>query len=385
MQTPFFTVTSNNGLSGPRVGRITTAHGSCDTPCFEPIASLGTLRALSFEEAKSCGTSVIMANAWHVFREAGAETLQRTGGAHGFMRWDGIIFTDSGGYQIFSLKDLAEIGEEGVQFGSTEETRSELLTPEYVIEIQKRLGSDVMIALDDCAPYPCSRERAEEAVHRTSLWARKSMSAHREIPPCYGYAQSLFGIIQGGTYEDLRRVSVEQVAGLDFDGYGIGGLSIGMPRPLVREMTQLTSGLLPFDRPRHLLGVGLPGQILEGIEDGVDTFDCVLPIRKAQRGIVYTTFGAIRYKDVPEPSAGKMPVDSSCECYTCGRYSRSQLHKLYREQRTEAGRLASIHNLTFYHRLLERARDAIIRNEFSAFKRDFMSKWTTMEHEAHAS
>jgi queuine tRNA-ribosyltransferase len=287
------------------------------------------------------------------------------------MDWGGVLFTDSGGYQVFSLRDGSELMDEGVSFAGTAES----LTPETVIRMQKELGSDIMIALDDCAPFPCAWKRAEEAVRRTTLWGRECMKIHQETPARYEHHQQLYGIIQGGVFEDLRTRSVEEVTGVGFDGYGIGGLSIGMARSAVREMTVLTCERLPDDKPRHLLGVGLPEQVLEGVADGADTFDCVLPIRKAQRGFAYTTFGEVRFKDPERSRLRDAPLDGKCECSTCATWSREKLRVLYRTDRSSAGELATIHNLHFYHRMLEGAREAIRANRFSTYLHDFSSRW----------
>lgn len=312
-----------------------------------------------------------MANAWYIFRDTGPDLLYKVGGAHGFMKWSGIIFTDSGGYQVFSLKDSSKISDAGVSFSAN----AGLLTPAKVIEIQKYLGSDAMFVLDDCAPYPCGRRRAEEAVRRTTLWAQKCMAAHKIIPRRYGHGQELYGIIQGGARQRLRIRSAQEVAELNFGGYGIGGLSIGMPRTAIREMTVLTCEHLPFDKPRHLLGGGLPVQILEGIADGVDTFDCVLPIRKAQRGVAYTKFGEVFYKQ-PQPSTLKdVPLDPDCDCSTCKSYARDQLRLLFRSNNAMAGQLVTIHNLWFYHKLLDGARRAILADRFHAHLNEFVASW----------
>jgi len=369
---PFFTVTCATHAGGPRTGRIETAHGAVDTPCFLPIASHGSLRALSFEQAAACGSRLLMANAWYIFGETGPERLRALGGAHGWMGWSGILMTDSGGYQVFSLKDNSRITDNGVAFGD-----DALLTPERVVEIQRHLGSDIMLVLDDCAPYPCADARAEEAVRRTSLWARRSMAAFQSTEPIQTRPQRIYGIIQGSTRDALRRRSIDEVAGLGFDGYGIGGLSIGMPRSAIRAMTELTSALLPADRPRHLLGVGLPNQILEGIADGADTFDCVLPIRKAQRGVAYTSTGERIYKR-PDRQPDE-PLDSRCGCPTCASWSREALRRLFKSDKPRAGELAAIHNLSFYHGTLAAARKAIRQARFDAFKDAFIDQWEAGE------
>jgi queuine tRNA-ribosyltransferase len=367
----FFLVTQSTGRAGPRLGCIRTCHGEVETPCFLPVASHGTLRAVTFQQAADAGTRVIMANAWHVYRSTTPEKLREIGGAHPLMNWNGVLFTDSGGYQVFSLRDSSEVMDEGISF----EGGTEPLTPETIIRMQKELGSDITIALDDCAPFPCNKQRAAEAVRRTTLWGRECMKMHQQIPASYAHHQQLYGIVQGGTFEDLRIRSIEEVSEVNFGGYGIGGLSIGMPRSSVRAMTALTCERLPYEKPRHLLGVGLPEQILEGVADGADTFDCVLPIRKAQRGIAYTRFGEVRYKDKERSRLKDAPLDSKCDCPTCATHTREQLRLLYRTNRAVAGELATIHNLHFYHRTLEGAREAIRANRFSTYLNDFSSRW----------
>jgi queuine tRNA-ribosyltransferase len=371
----FFSVTHAAAPTGPRLGRLRTGHGEAETPCFLPVASHGTLRAISFQQAVDTGTKVLMANAWHVYRSTTPDKLREIGGAHRLLGWDRILFTDSGGYQVFSLREGSKLEDEGVSFA--EET--EALTPLKVIQMQRELGSDIMIALDDCAPYPCEKDRAEEAVRRTTLWGRECMKMFREIPPCHAHPQYLYGIVQGSVFTDLRRRSIAEVAEMGFDGYGIGGLSIGMPRSDVRAMTALTCELLPQEKPRHLLGVGLPPQILEGIADGADTFDCVLPVRKAQRGTVYTRFGEVSYKEKAPPGLKDKPLDPKCACPTCAKYSREQLRVLYRTEREVAGELATIHNLHFYHHMLQGAREAIRADQFATYLKDFNARWNAGE------
>ncbi len=367
--TEFFEVTHATGRTGPRLGRMQTAHGTVETPCFLPVASHGTLRAISFDQAAKLGTQIVMANAWHVYRSTGEERLREAGGAHAVMGWKGVLYTDSGGYQVFSLRENSKITDEGVGFGE------DFLTPESVVRMQRALGSDIMIALDDCAPYPCEKERAAEAVRRTTLWGKACMEAFERIPAVHGHSQQLYAIVQGSVFEDLRMESIAEAAALDCGGFAIGGLSIGMPRSDTRAMTAITCEHLPPDKPRHLLGVGLPGQVLEGIADGADTFDCVLPIRKAQRGIAYTTFGEVRYKDRERSKLKDAPLDPKCDCPTCATYSREELRQLYRTERETAGELASIHNLHFYHRLLEGTREAIREDRVPAYLNNFMARW----------
>jgi queuine tRNA-ribosyltransferase len=315
---------------------------------------------------------MIMMNAWHVYRSAGAKAIEERGGVHALTGWNDIVFTDSGGYQVFSLRDNVTLDDGGVSFASP--SGEELLTPEDVVRIQKRVGADIITALDDCAPYPCTRRRAEAAVRRTTLWARRCARTHRETPGVYDYDQQLWGIVQGGAFQDLRAKSVDEVAALHFDGYGIGGLSIGLPRVMIRDLTALVCDRLPSDRPRHLLGVGLPSDIIDGVDDGADTFDCVLPIRQAQRGIAFTSRGDVSYA-VPHDEAGDVPLDAHCTCDTCRTHSRELLARLYHNDRRLAARLVAIHNLSFYHNLLAGAREAIRNGRFASYRNDFLSKW----------
>jgi queuine tRNA-ribosyltransferase len=373
-QTNSFSVTHSNGQNGPRTGLLQTPHGSFETPCFLPVATFGDLRALSFEDAVDSGTQIIMVNAWHLYNKVGPEKLQNIGGIHKLINWTRPIFTDSGGYQIFSFGENSKISDEGVVFTTSSGKNKELLTPEHVVNMQKHLGSNITTTLDDCAPYPCSYEHAKEAMLRTTLWASKSVGAFNQIHSFYSHGQDLWGIIQGGVYEDLRKRSVEDLVQMEFGGYGIGGLSIGMPRTAMREMTSLVCELLPFDKPRHLLGTGLPSDILEGVEDGVDMFDCILPIRKAQEGVAYTSSGIVRYRNSDHVSVADLPLDIECSCTVCEHYSREQLRRLYRSEKNVAVRLAAIHNLFFYHNLLEGAREAIRQNKFSTYKKTFLAK-----------
>jgi queuine tRNA-ribosyltransferase len=321
-----------------------------------------------------------MVNAWHLYNKVGPKKLQNVGGIHRLINWTKPIFTDSGGYQIFSFGENSEISDEGVVFTDSSGKNMELLTPEHVVKIQKYIGSNITTTLDDCPPYPSSYEHSRAAMLRTTLWASKSVVAFNQIPSFYSHGQDLWGIVQGGVYEDLRKRSVEDLVQMDFGGYGIGGLSIGMPRTAMREMTSLVCEQLPFDKPRHLLGTGLPSDILDGVEDGVDMFDCILPIRKAQEGVAYTSSGIVQYRNLDKASLADLPLDTECSCPVCKHYSREQLRGLYQSDKNVAVRLAAIHNLFFYHNLLEGAREAIKQNKFSTYKKSFLAKEEEYQH-----
>ena len=357
----FFKVTHSTEKNGPRTGIMNTSHGITETPCFMPIASNGSFRSLTFDQIDQLDTKLIMVNAWHVYREHGPIKLREIGGIHKILGWNHLICTDSGGYQAFSLRDTCYINEKGIVLGEGE---YDILTPVKVIEIQKALGSDIMIALDDCAPYPCTKKRALEAVQRTKRWGVESILAHKQIDSQYGFSQYLYGVVQGSTFYDLRVQSSHDAGELDFDGYAIGGLSIGMTQSQAREMTLICTENLPFHKPRHLLGVGLPIQVLYGIKNGVDTFDCVLPLRKAQRGVVYTSGGEVYYKHVQPENMKNAPLDPQCSCTTCQKFTREQLRQLFKSDKAKAGELASIHNIYFYNDMMKNARIAIQENRF---------------------
>ena len=377
-----FSVVHSGDEGGARVGVLQTPHGTFETPCFLPVASHGELRNLTFEDAADCGSRLLMVNAWHVFRRAGAEELLKAGGLHGWMGWSHSVMTDSGGYQVYSLRETSRVDDEGVTFLSPEDGKEDQLTPERVIEIQRIIGSDVITVLDECPPYPCSKEAEQAAMERTHLWARRSVTAFQEMPPRYGRRQALWGIVQGGVSEDLRKISVDELSQHPFDGFGIGGLSIGMPPSVMREMTALVCERLPHDKPRHLLGTGLPPAILDGIEDGVDTFDCVLPVRKAERGVAYTSRGPIYYKRHAPRGLADSAIDPDCGCTTCRDYSWEELRRLYRSEKADAARLVAIHNLAFYHQTLHDARLAIRKREFRAYRDSFVEKWDSGEGSA---
>lgn len=372
MDNIFFKVTYSNGKTGPRTGIMNTAHGSTETPCFMPIASNGSFRSLTFDQVNQLETKLIMMNAWHVYRIHGPTKLREIGGIHKILGWNHLICTDSGGYQAFSLRDTCYINEKGIVFGEGDD---EKLTPSKVIEIQKALGSDIMIALDDCAPYPCTKKRALEAVQRTKKWGIESVLAHKKIESPYGLKQHLYGVVQGSIFNDLRVQSSHDVGELDFDGYAIGGLSIGMNQSQSQEMTAICTENLPFHKPRHLLGVGLPIQVLYGIKNGVDTFDCVLPLRKAQRGIAYTSGGEVYYKHVQPENMKNEPLDPLCSCTTCQNYTREQLRQLFKTDKVKAGELASIHNIYFYNDMMKNARIAIQKNRFDFYLKEFTTRW----------
>ncbi len=354
-------------VTGPRLGCIFTPRGTVQTPVFMPVGTQATVKALTPEELEELGCEMILANTYHLFLRPGHKLIERLGGLHRFMNWHRPILTDSGGYQVFSLSPLRKLTEEGVRFRSHLDGREVFLTPELAIEIQVSLGSDVIMVLDECTPYPADRSYTIESMELTHRWAERCKKIERKE------GQALFGIVQGGMYRDLRKESATRLSEIGFDGYGIGGLSVGEPKELMVEMTEATVECLPADRPRYLMGVGMPEDIVEAVERGVDMFDCVLPTRCARNGLLFTSRGKLviknsQYKEDPEP------LDPECECYTCRNYSRAYLRHLYTSGEILAARLNTVHNVHYYMKLMRDIRASIMEERFGSFKKAFYDK-----------
>lgn len=361
-----FTVTKKDSTNGARLGRLVTAHGMVETPAFMPVGTQGSVKTLSPRDLEESGCQVILANTYHLYLRPGAEVIRALGGLHRFMGWKGPILTDSGGYQVFSLGALRKITEEGVHFQSHLDGSSHLLTPEKVIEIQEGLGSDVAMVLDECIPYPSSREYVLASTKRTVRWARRSLEAQRRGE------SALFGIIQGGMYQDLRQECVREMVCLPFDGFAVGGLGVGEGEATLNAIGEFTAGLLPEDRPRYLMGVGRPEDLIFAVRCGYDLFDCVLPTRNARRGTLFTSKGKVSIKRT-EFSRDPRPADEACDCYCCRHFSRAYLRHLYLSGEILAAYLLTLHNIHFYHRLMERLRSAIRedRTEFWLLEAEF--------------
>jgi len=360
--------------SRARAGVIHTPHGQIPTPVFAPVGTQATVKAVSPRELHELGASLILANTYHLYLRPGPDTVADLGGLHGFMGWDGPIMTDSGGFQVFSLARLRAVDMTGVTFRSHLDGSEHLFTPERVIEIQEKLGADIILCLDEC-PEPLDYDYNVQALERTHHWAERCRAAHARRD------QALFGIVQGGAFADLRRQSAEFITALDFPGYSIGGLSVGEPKELMHEMLEVTVPLLPADKPRHLLGVGSPEDIFEGVARGVDIFDCVLPTRIARNGAVFTRTGRLntrnaRYADDPAP------IEEECNCYACRRFSRAYLRHLIMSKEILGIRLATLHNLHFMLNLLREIREAILAGTFFAFKKEFLANYDLVPHEA---
>lgn len=328
-----------------------------------PVGTNGTVKALTVDELKNIGYSLILGNTYHLHLRPGDELIQRLGGLHDFMNWNRAILTDSGGFQVFSLGRLNKISEAGAFFRSHLDGSNKVLTPESVITIQENLGSDIMMVLDECLPIPVSKKTAADSIARTTRWAERSFNARTS-------ENSLFGIVQGADFEDLRRESAQMLMETNFDGFAIGGLSVGEDKDIMNEIVSLIAPTLPEKKPRYLMGVGDPMDILNSIESGVDMFDCVLPTRNARNGGLFTFKGTISIKQ-SQFKEDNLPLDEDCDCEVCQNYSRAYLRHLYKSNEILSSRLNSYHNLWFFKQLLEKARQAIVAGDFSAFKRRF--------------
>ena len=350
--------------TGARAGRLHTPHGTFDTPMFMPVGTQGTVKTLSPEELKTMSAGFILGNTYHLFLRPGHETVRKAGGLHRFMNWDGGILTDSGGFQVFSLGELRKITEEGVAFRSHLDGSRQFLSPEKSMEVQMALGSDIAMAFDECTPYPADYEYACSSMRLTTRWARRCLAAHTRED------QSLFGIVQGGMYKDLRQESAESLVEMDFPGYAIGGLSVGEPKPLMYELLAHTTPFLPRDKARYLMGVGTPDCLVEGVALGVDMFDCVFPTRVARNGTAITSQGRVVIRNAAY-TEDFTPLDPDCGCYTCRNYSRAYLRHLIRCDEIFGLRLMSLHNLHYLIRLMREIRTAILEDRYAKFQQNF--------------
>ena len=353
---------------GARYGILHTPHGDVEVPMFMPVGTLATVKTLSPEEIKEIGSGVILANTYHLHLRPGEDIVAKAGGLHKFMNYDGPMLTDSGGFQVFSLQDSRKISEEGVKFKSHLNGDTLFFTPESVIEIEEKLGADIIMSFDECIPYPVDYKYARDSVERTLRWAKRGKDAHKRED------QALFGIVQGGEFEDLRRHSAEELVKMDFPGYSIGGTSIGEPKDVCLKMIDYSVKYLPFEKPRYLMGVGSLDYILEGIGKGVDMFDCVLPTRIARHGALMTSKGRINIKGA-QYKEDFTPLDDECDCYCCRNYTKAYLRHLYVCDETFGKRLLSIHNLRFLIKIMEGAREAIKEDRFLEYKQEVLDKF----------
>jgi len=355
-------------LSSARLGRITTSHGEIATPVFMPVGTQATVKTLSPEDLVSIGAEIILSNTYHLFLRPGHELIREFGGVQKFMGWKRPVLTDSGGFQVFSLSELRKITEEGVTFQShIDGGAKHFISPENAIEIQEALGADIIMAFDECIPYPATRDYAHESLERTLRWAKRCAAAKRET------GQALFGIVQGGMYPDLRRYSAEAIVDIGFDGYAIGGLSVGETKPMMYEMIEATELSMPEDRPRYLMGVGTPEDLVEGVDRGIDMFDCVMPTRNARNGTFFTSLGKVVIRNA-QYERDHHPIDVDCGCYTCRNFTRAYLRHLFNAGEVLALRLGTIHNLFFYLNLMRNIRTSIEQDRYKEFKQEFLKK-----------
>jgi len=352
------------GKRGPRCGRLITEHGAVDTPVFMPVGTNGSVKACSSEDLLENRVAMILANTYHLYLRPGHEVVRRLGGLHRFIHWPKPILTDSGGYQILSLGAMRTLSEEGVLFRSHLDGSAHLLTPEKATEIQASLGADVAMVLDECIAYPHTYQEAQDAMERTLRWAQRSREAVLDRPV------TLFGIVQGGIYPELRKVCAETLAEMGFAGYALGGLGVGEEKERTFAMVETTLDHLPVDVPRYLMGMGTPEDLVEAVARGVDMFDCVLPTRNGRNGTLFTRFGKVHIKN-RRYAEDDRPIDPDCNCYTCRHYSRAYLRHLFVSRELSVYRFNSIHNLHFYQSLMERLRESILSGTFSRFRREF--------------
>jgi len=353
--------------SAARLGSLTTTHGRIETPIFMPVGTQATVKAMTPEELVEVGSQIILANTYHLYLRPGHELIARLGGLHRFMHWDRPMLTDSGGFQVFSLGELRKISEEGVNFRSHIDGSRHFISPEVSIAIQEALGADIAMCFDECPPYPAEQSYVKKSLELTTRWARRCKEAHSRPD------QALFGIVQGGMHPDLRRESAKQIIDIGFDGYALGGLSVGEEKEIMHQMMHECTDILPEDSPRYIMGIGAPEDLIEGINAGFDMFDCVMPTRNARNGALFTSFGRINIKAAIFEE-DQSPVDPECGCYVCRNYSRAYLRHLYRSQEILASRLNSWHNLQYYLDLMGKARSAIDKGEFAGFRREFYAK-----------
>ncbi|HXX33440.1 MAG TPA: tRNA guanosine(34) transglycosylase Tgt [Thermodesulfobacteriota bacterium] len=355
-----FKIIKKDSSSQARLGRVETDHGSFMTPAFLPVGTQGTIKSLTPEELMEIGVEAILGNTYHLYLRPGHEAIGRLGGLHTFIHWERPILTDSGGFQIFSLGSLRKISEEGVTFQSHLDGSSHFLTPEKVVEIQRILGTDIAMVLDECVPYPSPYEYVKPSTERTSRWALRSLRSRRENDP------ALFAIVQGGVHRDLREKSARSLVEMKFQGYAIGGLSVGEPKSMMIDVLKWTIPFLPEETPRYLMGVGTPEDMINAISLGIDFFDCVLPTRNARNGTLFTSSGKISIKQA-QYAEDRRPIDETCACYTCRHYSRAYLRHLYLAKEILSSRLNTIHNLYYYMNLLREIREALQEDQFLDF------------------
>jgi len=347
-----------------RRGRLTFDRGTVETPAFMPVGTYGTVKGMKTEEVSDTGAEIILGNTFHLMLRPGTDIIEQHGGLHDFIHWDKPILTDSGGFQVFSLGKMRKITEEGVRFSSPVNGEKIMLTPERSMEVQRKLGSDVVMIFDECTPYPATHKESQDSMELSLRWAQRSKEAHGDNP------SALFGIVQGGMYEDLREISINGLKAIEFDGYAIGGLSVGEPKEDMKRILDHTAPLIPKNKPRYLMGVGKPEDLVEGVRRGIDMFDCVMPTRNARNGHLFVNTGVVKIRNATNKT-DTGPLDSTCDCYTCKNYSRAYLHHLDKCKEILGSQLNTLHNLHFYQKIMQGLRDAIEQGKLDAFVEEF--------------
>ena len=363
-----FQVLATDGRA--RYGKLKGTHGKTETPCFMPVGTLGAVKGVTWDRISEMGYSLVLSNVYHLYLRPGIDTLVKAGGLHRFVNWNGLILTDSGGFQVFSLGKLMKITEDGIYFKSHIDGSEHFFSPELVVQFEERMGVDIGMVLDECTPYPATYEYAKHSMERTVRWALRSVRARTTDKT------AIFGIVQGGVYDDLRIKCVELLKDLPFEGFAIGGLSVGEPKEEMYRITELVAPLLPEEKPRYLMGVGKPEDIIKAVEAGVDMFDCVIPTRNARNGTLFTSRGKINIKSAKYKNDFS-PPDPECDCYTCRNFTKAYLRHLYISKEINSAILNTIHNLYFYNNLMKRIREAIKSGKFQEFKEEFFSKYST--------
>ncbi len=368
----FFQLEKSDSQTRARAGTLSTAHGEIPTPIFMPVGTVASVKAVDQRQLKEeVKAKIILGNTYHLYLRPGMDIMQQAGGLHAFMHWDGPLLTDSGGYQVYSLAGQRKLSEEGVWFKSHIDGSKHFFTPEKVVDIQRQIGSDIMMVLDECPPYPCEYKYARDSMEMTHRWALRCKARFAETEPLYGHRQVLFPIVQGSTYRDLRTASAEAISAMDFDGNAIGGLSVGEPTEKLYEFTELVTGILPAQKPRYLMGVGTPANLLECIALGVDMFDCVMPTRNARHGLLFTREG-IRNMKNEQYSRDFTPLDPQSDFWMDQFYTKAYLRHLFKAQEYTALVIATLHNLNFYLWLVTEARKHIVAGDFSEWKKGML-------------
>jgi queuine tRNA-ribosyltransferase len=371
----FFKVLSQDSGTKARVSEITTSHGVFQTPIFMPIGTQATVKAMEPRELDEAGAKIILGNTYHLYLRPGTDVLEQAGGLHKFMNWSKPILTDSGGFQVFSLSALRKITDQGAEFKSHLDGTSHMFTPEKVVNLQRSIGSDIMMVLDECVENPAEHSRVKESINLTSDWAKRSKTEFDNTTERYGHKQFLFGIVQGSVYKDLRKQSAEQLCEMDFDGYAIGGLAVGEENHIMYDIVAYTTEQMADNKPKYLMGVGTPEDLLSAIESGIDMFDCAMPTRNARNGTLFTSSGKLRLKNL-ENRFNFNPPDENVQSYASN-FSVAYLRHLFMSDEILGAQLATIHNVRFYLKLMEDARKAITENRFSEFKKSFFAKYNS--------